>query len=92
MTFRKFHITPNNSFRLFTGTLPLELNTRVGVGKGERERRGGGDSDLSLMSLGFSVIILNQGWYNEQCIILIVFRMIYSSSHIHLSSLHCVFN
>ena len=55
--------------------------------KRERERERGGrgrkidrereDSNPSLMSLGFHVIILNSGWYEGQCIIGIVFGMIY---------------
>lgn len=67
----------------------MALKTCVGVGKGgrERERESGGVREReeqtegtqspSLMSLGFHVIILNSGWYKEQYIILIVFRMIY---------------
>lgn len=52
----------------------------------------GEDSNLSLMSLGFSVITLNYGWYKEQHIIvmmmiLIASSMFYSSSKINLSNL-----
>lgn len=44
------------------------------------------DSNLSLMSFGFAIIILNQGWKEEPYITVIVFGIIYSSSEICLVS------
>ena len=87
MTFRKFHITPNNSEAFYRNSSIGTENLCVGVlGERGREREGKRQSDrerekereesnLSLMSLGFHAIILNWRWYKGQYIILIVFRM-----------------
>lgn len=77
MTFRKFHITPNNSEAFYRNS---SIGTEGSCGCFARQRGREGETDaedynLSLTSLCFHVISLNSGWYTERHIILIVFMI-----------------